>query len=361
MKKIQFSTFFLPAALLTALLWTGCDKDRIKDYDIPGTYSFDNVTFAGQTDRLNMMVELVDYVKSGSTPGTVLDAQRIRDMFENTNNPFSFSSTRKLKDKCILSEVATLEAYFDQVAAASQSLVPGSNGTAGVVYSADSSKKYLCDANGFDLKERIEKSLMGALAYYQATAVYLAEDHIGEDVVDNETVVEGEGTAMEHHWDEAFGYLGVPLDFPTNTTGLLFHGKYANGRNPILACNQPLMGAFIKGRAAISNNDHATKLTQVTIILDTWERVLAACAVHYINEAKANLADDALRNHTLSEAIGFVHMLAFNPERRISDAQITAVKDAIGSNLYLVTLAGLDNARATLVSVYGFQSIQDQL
>ena len=103
--------------------------------------------------------------------------------------------------------------------------------------------------DGLDHAQLIEKGLMGACLYYQATSVYFGDDRMN---VDNEMVEVGEGTEMEHHWDEAFGYFGVPKDFPTSTDGLFFWGSYSNQRNGILESNQKLMDAFLKGRAAIS-------------------------------------------------------------------------------------------------------------
>jgi Domain of unknown function (DUF4856) len=348
-------------ALASVLAFSGCDRDKIEDYTVPTTYNFENVSYAGQTDRLNMLTEMSTYMKTANTPGVVLDAQRLRDMFENTNAPFSFSSTRQLKDKCFLADQATFDGYFDAIAVASQSTVPGSNGVAGVVYSQDSSKKYLFDAQGREHIQLIEKGLAGAVFYYQATAVYLSDARIGEGQADNETVTPGEGTEMEHHWDEAFGYFGVPKDFPANTTGLLFHGKYCNDRNTLLGTNKAVMDAFLKGRAAISHDDHTVKIDQVKLVRDNWERVLVGTAIHYINEAKADFADDALRNHTLSEAVAFMTSLRYNPTRRISEAQLQSALDAIGDNFYEVSLASLDTARGILSTAYGLDAVKDQL
>jgi Domain of unknown function (DUF4856) len=348
-------------ALASMLTFSACKKDKIEDYTVPTTYNFENVSYAGQTDRLKMLTEISTYMKTANTPGVVLDAQRLRDMFENTNTPFSFSSTRQLKDKCFLADVATFDSYFDAIATASQSTMPGSNGMAGVVYSQDSTKSYLFDAQGREYTQLIEKGLAGAVCYYQATAVYLADDHIGEGRVDNETVTPGEGTEMEHHWDEAFGYFGVPKDFPGNTTGLVQHGKYCNDRNTLLSTNKAIMDAFLKGRAAISHDDHTVKITQVGLVRDTWELVLVGTAIHYLNEAKADFADDALRNHTLSEAVAFVKSLRYNPTRRISDAQLQAALDAIGDNFYEVSLASIDTARGILSTAYSLDAVKDQL
>jgi hypothetical protein len=352
MKKI-----ILPV-LGAVILMAGCNKDKIK-YDVPTTYSFENVSYSGQTQRLDMTDELVAYMETALTPGTTLDAQHLQDMFENTNNPFSFSSTKQLKDKCFLSEQTLIEAWLDSAAIASTSSSTASNGVAGISTSSDGQKKYLLSANGFDVIEMVEKGLMGAVFYYQSTGVYLTDSKIGSSV-DNETVTPGEGTAMQHHWDEAFGYLGAPIDFPTNTS-TRYWAKYCASRNTVLTTSAALMDAFILGRAAIVNDDHETKTEQVTLIRDTWEKVAAGTAIHYLNAAKSHLSDDAVRNHELSEAVAFIRALQFNPTKKISSTQIQSALDALGTNLYDVTLAGIDSARNTLASAYELQSVVDQL
>ena len=342
-----------------AFVVAGCKAyENPFEYEVPTSYNFENVSYSGQTDRLNMLEEMTTYMKTANTMGTTLDAQVLRDMFENANDPFSFTAEKQLKDKCIISAVATIESYFDKIALASQSTVAGSNGVAGVV--SNGIKSYLCDENGIEYTQLIEKGLMAAVFYYQATAVYLGEGKIGPDV-DNETVEAGKGTDMEHHWDEAFGYLGVPTDFPANTDDARFYGKYCNSRDAVLGTNSALMNAFLKGRAAISNNDMVTKDIAVTLVRDTWERVIAATAISYINGGKADIADDALRNHQLSEAIAFVTALRYNPTKKISDTDIQAVLDYIGTNLYEVTITGLDNARDLLSAVYKMDAVKDQL
>lgn len=351
----------LPTLFAVLVLVAGCkDCDDPICFDVPANYTFANVSYSGQTERLNMMEEMTVYMKTGNTSGTVLEAQTLKDMYANENALFSFTSSKQLKSKTFSLDVDQFETYMDNLAAASQSAVPGSNGVAGVVESNDASKKYLFDENGMEYTQLIEKGLMGAVFYYQATSVYLGEDRIGAGV-DNETITEGEGTDMEHHWDEAFGYLGVPTDFPTNTDGIRFHGKYCNDRDPLLNTNATLMDAFILGRAAITEKDMDVKDLQIPIIREAWEDAIAGTAIHYLNGGNADLADDALRNHQLSEAIAFTNSLKYNVAKRITDAQLQQVLDLIGTNLYEVTSADLVAARDLLSGVYGFDSVKDQL
>ena len=201
---------------------------------------------------------------------------------------------------------------------------------------------------------------MGAVFYYQATAVYMSEDQIG-NAVNNETIVPGEGTAMEHHWDEAFGYWGVPLDFPGNLAGLRYFGEYTAQRNAYLKCSKPLMDAFILGRSAISNKDMDTKNAQVPIIRSWWEKVVAACAIHYLNTAKTNIGDDALRNHQLSEAWGFIYMLKYNPAKTISQTQIDALIQNLGGNFYTINGSTIDSVRDQLSTIFQMDAIKSLL
>lgn len=331
-------------------------------YTIPTTYNFSNVSYKGQTQRLSMLDELSTYMKTANTPNTILDAQKMKDMYANVNNQFADTtlntSGKQLKNKTFSLDQALFETYFDSLAIISQSTSPGSNGVAGVVVStADPSKKYLFDKNGIAYYQIIEKELMGAVFYYQAAAVYLENIF----TVDNANVVTGEGTAMEHNWDEAFGYLGVSVDFPTNTTGIKYWGKYSNSRNALLGTNATIMNAFLKGRAGISNKDYNARDEARTVIRDTWEKICAATAISYINTAKTNFTNDAERNKVLSECIGFVKSLKYSPTKKITDAQITQVLNYIGTNLYNVSITNLDNAKNLLSSIYSLDSVKNSL
>ncbi|MCB0397818.1 MAG: DUF4856 domain-containing protein [Flavobacteriales bacterium] len=331
-------------------------------YTIPTTYAFTNVDHTGQTQRIAMLDELSSYMNTGKISGTVLDAQKMKDMYANAGNPFSDAtlngSGKQLKNKTYAADQSLFDSYFDNLALASQSTVAGSNGVAGVVASSsDASKTYLLDANGIEYNQLIRKGLMGAIFYYQATSYYL--ENIVTD--DNNTVTSGEGTAMEHHWDEAFGYFGVPVDFPTNTSDAAYWGSYSNQRDAVLGSNKTMMDAFLKGRAAISNKDYTSRDEAVTTLREMWERICVGSAIHYLNSVKLNLANDGVRCHELSECLGFIYSLKYNVDRKITDSQITDVLNHIGTNLYNVTATDLDNARDLLSTIYGLDDIKNIL
>jgi hypothetical protein len=338
--------------------------DETPVYEIPTTYNFTNVSYTGQTQRLSMLDELSVYMKTANNSGTVVEATKMKEMYANTNNRFADNSLntsgKQIKDKVFSLDQALFEKFMDSLATSSTSTVAGTNGTAGVLVSNDGSKKYLVDERGYEHIQTIEKGIMGALLYYQIVEVYLGDGKIGDNV-DNITVTEGLGTPMEHHWDEAFGYLGVPKDFPTNKSGIKYWAKYMDARDAKLGSNKKIMDAFLKGRAAISNKDMKTKNEQVKIIKEEIEKMIAATAINYINSAKANFSDDALRNHALSECVAFIRGLKYSSARKITQAQIDEAVGYVGNNLYNVTTTNLDKARDLISNIYGFNDIKTTL
>src|SRR5690606_31443696 len=111
---------------------------------------------------------------------------------------------------------------------------------------------------------------------------------------------------MEHHWDEAFGYFGVPTDFPT-TAATRFWGKYCNSQNANLGSNAVMMNNFLKGRAAISNGVYADRDAAIQEIRLMWENISAHQAMKYIDNAVGYFGtDDAKFMHAVSEAYGFI-------------------------------------------------------
>jgi len=346
----------LCAVLLSSILFTACDSTE--KYDIPETYDFENVSYSGQTQRLGMLTEIKAYLSTANVAGTTLDATKLKAMYENDTENAGFAGTyedsKQLKSKTFENQTTIFETLMDEAATASQSMVAASNGTAGVSTSADGEKNYLVSTGGVEYAQVIEKGLMGACFYYQATSVYFGADKMN---VDNETIVEGEGTEMEHHWDEAFGYFGAPIDFPVSTDGLFFWATYSNTVNGTLGTNKTLMDALIKGRAAIHNADLETRDEAITEARAAWEEVVAGSAIHYINSALSNFSDDTRKVHALSEAAAFTYSLQFNEEKTVTNTQVSDILTLLGGssnfstmNFYNVTEADLNTAKDNLAN-----------
>ncbi len=305
-----------------------------------------------------MLDEMVNYMKTARIAGTVLSATSLKNMFANTASPFANSSLntsgKNIENKFYTSDVNTVKSFMDSVAAASTS------STNIYTSSTDATRKYLLNKNGFDYTEMIEKLTMGAVFYYQAMETYICANGVGSSV-NNATVTTGEGTDMEHHWDEGFGYLGVPASFPSSTTGIIFWGEYLDEVGVILGNRATLMNAFIKGRAAISNQDYSTRDAQITFIQTEWEKLIAASAIHELNEAKANIADNALRNHVLSEARGFIMCLKYKTNKAMTQTQIDGLITTMGTSNNSITLTSINQVIDDLATAYGMQSIKSSL
>lgn len=328
-------------------------------YEVPTTYSFErdgasSVSFSGQTARMNMLGELVVLMKTANTPGVALSAQDMLDMFSNSNSPFSDTSlnasSKQLKNKTAGGDAtvtSVFEGYMNRLAAISARTSPsnfdGRNGIDGVVQSR--TKQYLLDTSGVEYTQLIEKGLMGAVFYHQIQTGYLGVDKMN---VDNETLVDGKNyTTMEHHWDEAFGYFTDAIDFPLNGTDR-FWGKYCDARDEELGCNATIMNAFLRGRAAISNNDMDTRDAQIVLIRNELQKVVITTAINYLKEAKSNLPNDALRNHSLSEAVTFIDAIQYSHSPALSDAARNTLVSTIGDNFYEVKSSNIDIAISTL-------------
>lgn len=345
------------------MAFTSCNDETpepVVSYTVPSIYAFQNVDYSGQTERLNQLDEMMVIVESAIAAKSQINGQALKDMFENVDGNgggnYSFSSTKQLADKCFGPDVQKFEGYFEKIEAISANQTIAANGVAG--YSELEGSVRLYDENGVELSELIEKGLMGAVFYYQATAVYLGD---GKMNVDNETVVEGKGTDMQHHWDEAYGYLGVSQEFPANTEGLRYWGTYCNRRDDLLGSNEALSEALRRGRAAINAGVLEDRDVAIADVRKNWELVAAATVIHYLNEAIDKLGNDHVRNHVLSEAYAFLEAMFYNPEKAITNTELNEVFVKIGSNFYEVNAQDLQSARDQLSTIYNLDNVKSAL
>lgn len=331
-------------------------------YTTPSTYVFadengnSTVNYSGQIERLDQLSEMVVKMKLGTTQ--VVSAQDLKDMFANTggngNGNFTFSSTKQLKDKCFLIDQTLFEDWMDSLALSSVNFATtASNGQAGTITSGTST--YLVNANGFEYVQLIEKGLMGAVFMHQALNHYFGDAQMN---VDNTTAVDAANgkyyTQMEHHWDEAFGYFGVEIDFPTSA-GTRFWGKYCNSQNATLNCNAVMMDNFLKGRAAISNSVYADRNQAIQAIRIMWENISANQAIKYLNDAIGYFGNDNAKFlHALSEAYAFSHNLRYAPEstRRMSQTEVANLVNMYGENFWDLSVNDLQAIKAALEAKY---------
>ena len=357
---------------LVSVFATSCKKkDKDEDiteepvgYAVPTTYDFGAMDTIAPKQAIAELGEFTGYIRKTHviTNEFTLDVQKLRDYYENTNNPFTNTALNtgiKLKEKTsnALGLQSALDASFvDAVAAsinanADYDTTTASDGHSGKLVDAAAKRYILVDANGVEYKEFVEKSIMGGVFYYQATTL------LNSIATLDNTAKDANGlTAQQSAWDQAFAYFGVPVNFPAVKTGLKNWGSYANSVDVAIGCNATIMNAFLKGRAAINNNDVAGRDEARNIIVKTWEKVAAAKFIAYVKGAKTNITSQATFCHNLSEGVGFIQAFKYNSEKTISDADILLLLSYFQTNgsvnLYKVTPANLDLAINKMAALF---------
>ena len=292
---------------------------------MPAEFSFtadgyNTVSYGGQTARLDMASEMMSAIAS---TGTTADA--LMGMFAHDAGGMDFedadlnASSKQIKSKTAAYSTSVVQmaihASFDSwfidyatnVAPIVGTTTMAAAGSAGMAGNRE------LNAKGMEYDQIAAKSLIGALCLDQVVNGYLSEGKIG-DAVDNVTRDPNEdnnATAMEHHWDEGFGYVYGKFG-PDNVSGDLdsdgLLGKYLN-KYP--EWNTIVFDAFKKGREAIVQNCSTVRDEQAQIIKETLSMVVAKRAQVYLDEAADNddLSPDYF--HALSEGYGFILSLQF--------------------------------------------------
>ena len=184
------------------------------------------------------------------------------------------------------------------------------------------------NALGHDFVQLIQKFLLGALTFSQATADYLSDDFSSEA---NLALREGKfDTEGQHNWDEAFGYYGAARNAASYTDlearaksgreSYRYGYNDTNGDNLIDVRAEVMLGnsvncakrdagsagnasptsftedafdAFISGRKILQEAGDAGQLSEamqanldahILQAAQTWEKCIAATVVHYIND-----------------------------------------------------------------------------
>jgi hypothetical protein len=419
-------TKYVPAWLVlpTALLLTACFESPNKGEEEtqvtpPATYVFlgsdglTSVDYSGQTARLLLIHDIQSAARVPADTGfagTSFAATEILKYYTHLDSDSLNIRTSvaggKTRFHLKYAQIASGKSLHDKV---SPAVVIGYGASANVLVgqwaalistnSLDAAKRkkaavYL-DSNGVDLSQLISKVLAGAVAYHQATAVYLQEI----TSKNNAAVVSGKNyTEMEHNWDEAFGYFGAAINYSSysddtlnlaaasyrddNNDGKIdfrseynfsMMGRYTARRDRGLAPQDwsgDAFKAFLKGRALISAKGSSAEIAaQRAIIVDVWDKTYASNVISYIKGTKEILAVDtgATAPSSLAgnwtELKAFAVCLQFSPYKKISDADLVKLHAYIGT--YPVRGAGkaayvakLDSALTLVKTVYGFSDAQ---
>ena len=333
--KLKFLPLFISCIFLV-LSSCSNDGDDVVDNTVtpPSTYKFERdskttISYSGQTARLKMANELSSMMNSSTASQSGLD-----NMF---NKGTGFTDTtldatgKNVGGKTFASAIAasTVKPKFNAwIVDFISNVKPkmssvASNGSAGFIQDAGSTKKRYFNDKGHELNQLFTKGLIGGMAADQIVNGYLSPAKLNGAKADNDAgtmYAEGKNyTAMEHYWDEGFGYLyGLEADETSPTlgaTGDVLLNKYAA---KIEASNSPgiakiIYDAFIMGRAAIVAKNYTVRDEQAKIIQIHISKIIGYKAIDYLNsyvdKAKAGVAGVEWRAdafHALSEGYGFI-------------------------------------------------------
>lgn len=358
-------------AVTSLSIFTSCEKDDtepITPYTVPSTYNFDNVEYKEAASRVSMSLAFGSYI--GKATSRQLSQDTINYLWNNTNasftseivvnQPYAFDALNgsgfNIAGKMV--DAPVFKAFADSMVLMSQKRsAVGSQGVAGKVGSR------LVNYKGLEFNQLVVKGFFGALSINNV--VTLLNKVPGDD---NNTVTPGTGTAMQHDWDLAFGYIGLPKTYdssinytvaPYNTSPerpLGIGGYFFERARPIKA-GGTIFQAFLKGRAAIVAKDYAARDAAAATIKEYLEKTLAAAAYAYLSLSKTRSAD-ADRFHDFSEATGFMLALKYRATDKLSTAAYTDILNILNVDFWTLSNATLLNTKVNdiqtkLVAAYG--------
>ena len=374
-------------AFLSLLIFSACednnndDEPAVTKITEPTTFTFNSrfvdgessVSYSGQVVR-NLLINDIKTqmgVDAGSKNSTTLLSMMAND-----------DANREILSK---GDLTTVQSKYhdistshlnDRLDAVESIVIPGYNATAKTLVSkwlTESTSNGKISSAGLDYAQMTQKTLWGAIPYWQATSKYMSK--IPTD--DNTVAVDGKTyTVMEHHWDESFGYFGAALDYNTGYTddndrksspyydsngdgSIDFKTEYNIGwavtaakRDLCSDCGdydytKTIFDAYIKGRTMITNQEPLDQiLAQRDIIMESWEKVVAAVTMHYINDTASEIkalidAGDAnLKPGTSAtanyekywgEMRGYAHGLLYNSFSKVPASNIARILEMMGT------------------------------
>lgn len=345
MKKLALSIFTLGAVL------SSCSKDDdggntanqiiskttgidITGVNVPSSYEFTRngattVSYSGQTTRLNQVAAIGININSQTSTLMSLEnnfkigegfleaslngtGKQIRDKVASSLGLFNKGNSNNADAiKAVFDGYIT--GYINEVQQAVGDSIIATRGNAGI---ADSIRNV--NGDGLQYNQAFLKSLIGGLAIDQISNHYfnrLDDDNFdgtnGFRLENDEAVLDGSDnfTIMEHHWDEAYGYVyGVAA----SEDELL--QKYINRvelDDDFKGTAQTIVDAFIIGRAAIVAKNYEVRDAAIAVIREELGKIIGIRSVYYLQQAKLKLAEREKAFHDLAEGYGFIYSLQF--------------------------------------------------
>lgn len=243
-------------------------------------------------------------------------------------------------------------------------------------------------ADGLELRELLQKFLVGAVAFSQG-----ADDYLDEGLEADHSALEAGKpyTALEHAWDEGFGYFGAARNYLTLEDSAVAakpygdvdgdgkidvkseysfgHSTNASKRDAGSAAtartnfSEDAMKGFLAGRALLASTTGPLTAAEKTELagyrdqaVSAWEKAIAASVVHYINDVVADMGKFGTAEYKFSdhakhwgEMKGFALSLQFNPRSPLTAAKFAELHSLLGDRPVLPNAAGAEEYRVALI------------
>ena len=397
--------YFLSFLLMLVIGCEDADEDVVEDTTIetPTEFVFESrftdgessVSYSGQVVRNLLINDIKTQIGTDAGSG---DASTLLSMMANDDaNRTILTSTTPSSMQSKYHDISTSH-LNDRLSAVSSYILTGYDMNAGDAIAGwvtDAVNNGKTNGDGIRLDQMVQKTLWGAVSYWQGTSKYMSK------IPDDDNTMSDDGdpyTAMEHHWDESFGYFGAARDYNTgysddtdrktdpyndsNGDGSIDFKSEYNAGWAVTAAKRDLVegvsvdydftktifDAYLEGRTLIYNQAPLEEiLVQRDIILNTWEKVVAAVTIHYVNDVAADMAalypadstagplsdlSSDLNNHW-GEMRGYANGLLYNDFKVISDANLNRIYAVMGTAPVYPSNGNFDDMQAYHDSLVG--------
>lgn len=346
--------------ICSSFAFLGCNDGDFEDNSVkaPNTYTFKDkdgnstVRFTEQVTLLKMMEELKSYLGKRDKTKADLD-----DMFKNGTGFAEAalnSSGKKLRSTVAAGTYSNLtsadadkfrvlldgfiKSHADLYSVWTQN---AANGTPGKLTTPSSTgaKTVYIDAKGYEYSELFAKSLIGAVIVDQMLNRCIAQKTIDGKKDDHLAGTKYEAganyTALQHAWDEAYGYVfGLETDPAAPINSMSERKGFLNSYLKIVDDDDDFKGifnrvyrAFRLGRAAIDANNFILAGQAAGVIRKEISRVLGIMTAHYAMEGMGT--KNAHKLHDLSAGYGFALALRFAETEGKQFDDTDAIKDIL--------------------------------
>ena len=394
MKKVLV---YAGALALMGTVFTGCNNSDdesivvVEPVEAKEYYNFvrngeSTVMYDGQNTRLNMVDQIVGVLKNPTYKNdkfqSMFNHQEGHDDFDGKNKAELDASNKNVKSK-IASSVGLfnegksdlsmkIKGQFSEfLRMQAEEVFPrweesASVGVAGVLPDG----KRRVTSKGYEADQLFKKGIIGGLILDQSLNNYLVKTKN-----DNNDAYEAGSnfTTMEHHWDEAYGYMfggtegyveGRDGKYYPDGNEFIHYATTVNKNSHFNGISYKIFRAFVDGRQAIVEKKYNLRDRNIAIIQENASKVVAVRGVYYLLEGADEIQKGTRESgfHALSEGLGFVYSLQFthNPttgKPYFSHEEITNILDGRllkDNGLWTVSAEEITSVAKEIANRFGF-------